>query len=243
MRPVLSGTARLVLDPLLAVLFPARCPACDSFLAQPTHGPLCGACWQNLPRHLGPLCACGTPLGRSGACARCRRGLQPVSAGCSLGPFEGSLRLLVHELKYRGRRRVAERLAEALSARAEVRAVLSPGVLLVPVPLHPRRHSERGFNQSELLAQALARRLNLECAPACLVRRKDTAAQTGLSAAQRRKNLAGAFVVRRRAPLLGRVVVLVDDVVTTGATVSACARALREASVAELRLCSAARVL
>jgi ComF family protein len=150
---------------------------------------------------------------------------------------------LVHELKYRGRRRVAERLAEALCARPEVRAVLSADVLLVPVPLHPRRHRERGFNQSELLAQALARRLGLECAPACLVRRKDTAPQTGLSAAQRRKNLAGAFAVRRRARLLGRVVVLVDDVVTTGATVSACARALREASVAELRVCSAARVL
>jgi ComF family protein len=165
-----------------------------------------------------------------------------VELGFSLGPYEGPLRAAVHELKYHGRRRVAGRLAEAIVAEGGSRAVLSAGAVLVPVPLHPRRRRERGFNQAELLAGEVARCLDLELAPAALVRRADTQTQTGLSAAQRRKNVAGAFAVRHRAQIAGRVVVLVDDVVTTGATARACAQALREAGAKAIRLLSAARV-
>jgi len=111
------------------------------------------------------------------------------------------------------------------------------------VPLHPRRRRERGFNQAELLARALAARLTRECEPAALVRRRETRPQAGLTAAARRRNVAGAFAVRRQARVAGRLVVLVDDVVTTGATVAACAHALRAAGAREVRLVSAARVV
>src|SRR5207245_7940394 len=112
------------------------------------------------------VCRCGLPLpGRAEACARCRRGLNPFSAGVSLGPYEGGLRAAIHELKYRGRRRVADRLAEILVDRPEARAVLAPPAILVPVPLHPRKRRDRGFNQSELLARALAARSGLALAP------------------------------------------------------------------------------
>jgi ComF family protein len=120
--------------------------------------------------------------------------------------------------------------------------VLSGPVVLVPVPLHPRRRLERGFNQSELLARELARRTGLEVAAKALVRRKDTAPQAGLSAAERRRNVAGAFAVRQRARVAGRTAVLLDDVWTTGATALACARILREAGATEVRLLSVARV-
>jgi ComF family protein len=156
--------------------------------------------------------------------------------------------VLVHELKFRGRRRVAGRLAEMLLASPEVRAVLAPeparavSPVVVPVPLHPRRLRERGFNQSALLAQALAEGHGLRLVEGALTRREHTPPQTGLSAAQRRANVARAFVVRRRAPVTGRIVVLVDDVVTTGATARACARALVSAGAAEVRLLTAARV-
>lgn len=239
-----TTASRLILDPVLAVVFPSRCPACTSPLQNPRRGPLCEACWAGLPRHRGPCCRCGVPLVPGGAtCGRCRRGLSPFSAGASLGPYQGALRVAVHELKYRSRRRVAGRMSEALLGDPSVQTVLAGASVLVPVPLHPRRKRKRGFNQSDLLAAELARRAGLGVADAALVRRKDTPPQTGLSAAARRVNVSGAFAVRRRAQVAGKVVVLVDDVLTTGATASACARVLKAAGAREVRLLTAARVV
>ena len=244
-----QATARLLVDPVLALVFPSPCPGCGGNVDRPTRGPLCAPCWEALPRHRGTPCACGFPLpaGLDGPCGRCRRGLGPFTRGASLGPYEGTLRVLVHELKFRGRRRIAARLAEALLQSPGAAAVLSadparPAPVLVPVPLHPRRLQERGFNQSALLARAVAETPGLRVVEGALTRREHTPPQTGLSAAQRRANVARAFVVRRRAPLAGRIVVLVDDVTTTGATARACARALLSAGAAEVRLLTAARV-
>jgi ComF family protein len=237
---LVAQAARRVVDPLLAVVFPARCPACARLVRLPRHGPLCESCWAALPRHAAPLCRCGAGGGR---CPRCRRGLNPIPQGASLGPYDGVLRLLVHELKFRGKRSVAGRLAEALLDTAAVRAVLAEGCVLVPVPLHPRRLRARGYNQSELLARELSRRAGRRLVCGALVRRADTPPQTGLTAAARRANLRDAFVVRRKGPLAGRTIVLVDDVLTTGSTARACARALRQAGAGEVRLLTAARVL
>ena len=238
-----TDTARRLVEPVLAVVFPSRCPACSLALAHPTRGPLCEACWAALPRHRGRLCGCGLPLPPALVlCGRCRRGRQTFAAWASLGPYEGGLRSVIHELKYRGKRRVAGRLAEALLAEPGARELLRGSDVVVPVPLHPRRRRERGFNQAEVLAGELARRVGRPCAPLALVRRKDTPPQAGLSAAARRRNVAGAFAVRRHAQVSGRVVVLVDDVLTTGATAHACARALLAAGASEVRLLAVARV-
>lgn len=234
--------ARRLVDPLLAVVFPSSCPACGALLAHPADGPLCGVCWAALPRHRGPSCACGLPLlPGAAACGRCRRSRQPIAAGASLGPYEGPLRVAVQQLKYSGRRRAASRLAALLLEEAPSGRLLATSDLLVPVPLHPRRLRERGYNQAALLAQELSRRSGVAVSEAALVRRRDTASQAGLSAAERRRNVADAFVVRRRAAVAGRVVTLVDDVLTTGATARACARALAAAGAAEVRLLTVAR--
>jgi ComF family protein len=176
------------------------------------------------------------------ACPRCRRGRQVFSAGASLGPYEGSLRLAIHELKFRQRRSAAARLAELMLEAEPVRRLLATSDLLVAVPLHKRRLRERGFNQSALVARELARRSNRPFCPDALLRRLETAPQAGLSAAARRRNVSQAFGVRRRALVAARRVTLVDDVVTTGATARACGRELLLAGASEVRLLSVARV-
>ena len=239
-----ASIARAVVDPVLALVYRAECAACGGSVERPRSGPLCAVCWASLPAHPAPVCACGEPLlsPLAGRCGRCRRGLQPFARGASLGPYEGALRTVIHELKYRGRRPAAAELARRLVDRGDVRSAIDGGAVLVPVPLHPRRRAERGFNQAELLARELGRRA---CIPVCdgaLVRRADTRSQAGLTAAERRANVRDAFAVRRKARVTGRAVVLVDDVYTTGATARACAAALRAAGAAEVRIVTVARV-
>ena len=239
----LASAARLFVDPVLALVFPTSCAGCGESMDHPRRGPLCDGCWGSLPRH-GRVCGCGVPVVsiHPEVCGRCRRGLSPFARGASLGPYEGALRVVIHELKYRGRRRAAAQLAQRLDREPGVRDVLAGAHALVPVPLHPRRLRERGFNQAALLADELGGRAAVPVFAGTLVRRTDTASQAGLTAARRRANVAGAFAVRHRSRVAGRVIVLIDDVYTTGATARSCAGALRAAGAAEVRLVTVARV-
>ncbi|MFN8545876.1 MAG: phosphoribosyltransferase family protein [Candidatus Binatia bacterium] len=131
----------------------------------------------------------------------------------------------MRRLKFEGRRTVAATLGDLLAARYPFAA----DALVVPVPLHPRRLRARGFNQALLLAHRLARRRCLDLGVRALVRLRDTAAQADLGADGRQANIRAAFAVRQPATVVGRAIVLVDDVMTTGATANACASALRAA--------------
>jgi ComF family protein len=148
-----------------------------------------------------------------------------------------ALATAVHGLKYRRRRRVAAALGPLLAARYPY----DRDAILVPVPLHARRLRSRGFNQALLLARALGRRYGLEVAARALVRVRDTHIQPGLSAADRRRNLRGAFAVRSPEIVAGRRVVVIDDVLTTGATADACARSLVTAGAARVDVYTAGR--
>lgn len=192
-----------------------------------------------------PLCdRCGDPLPawRSTSlplslCARCRRTPRRVTRARAIGAYDGVLRAIIHAIKYDGRRSLAKPLARLMRARAA--DLIANADRLVPVPLHPSRRRERGFNQ----ADDLAKHLGLPVSHA-LRRVRPTLSQTGLPAAQRHRNVRHAFAVTRAwRKLAGSTVVLIDDVSTTGATLEACARALKEAGVGEVRALTAARVV
>lgn len=166
-------------------------------------------------------------------CSRCRRTQRLIVRGRSIGPYEGALRNIIQALKYEGRRSVARPLG-ALMIRAGT-PVLDGADFAVPVPLHLTRHYMRGFNQ----AAELAAHIGLPVV-AALRRRRPTITQTDLPEVQRHANVKDAFRLRRHIPT-GAIVVVVDDVSTTGATVDACARVLLDAGAREVRALTAAR--
>jgi ComF family protein len=247
-----AALARQGTDGLLTVLFAPSCAACRRLLDVPTAGPVCEACWSAVRPFAPPACrGCGEPLPSwrllaldAGRCPRCRRTPRAVDAARAIGPYEGSLREIVHAFKYEARRSLAWRLARLM--RAHGADVLDGADLAVPVPLHPRRRRARGFNQ----AADLVRHLGLPALHA-LRRTRNTPSQTELPAARRHGNVRDAFALARRPwaragairkRLEGRRVLLVDDVATTGATLEACARVLKRAGAREVRALTAARV-
>lgn len=234
----------------LDLIFPALCPACHAPLGAGRRDPLCGTCWSGIPRLEPPLCEqCGLPLGvvpsrvdgstGPARCLGCRVDPPAFDRARGAGLYAGPLRHALHALKFHGRRALARPLAELIREQCE--AVLAPDVdALVPVPLARARLRERGFNQAELIADRLGALLDLPVRRRWLARVRETAPQTDLAAAERRTNVGGAFVAT--SDVGGLHVVLVDDVLTTGATCRECARALRAAGARQIDVVTVARV-
>lgn len=235
---------RAAADGALAVLIAPVCAACSAPIAAPTRGAVCDACWSSIVPLTPPFCAtCGdslptwrtTSLGTS-LCARCRRAPPAIALARAIGPYEGALRAIIQAFKYESRSTLARHLAERMRrAGAEV---LAGADAAIPVPLHRSRERARGFNQ----ARELARHLDLPLADV-LRRTRRTPPQADLPAARRHVNVRGAFEVKRGTMADGLVVVLIDDVSTTGATLNACARPLLAAGVREVRALTAARAV
>jgi len=243
--PALGARLTSFADALLAVLLAPGCAACGRTLEHPVEGPVCGDCWASILPLTPPVCdACGDPLPRWRAisvplatCPRCRRSRREVTRSRAVGAYDGALRSIVHAFKYDGRRSLAGPLAALMRARGH--DVLEGADAVVPVPLHASRRRSRGFNQ----ADDLARRLGLPVVRA-LRRVRATATQADLPAARRHVNVRDAFAPTSDARLLwNRIIVLVDDVSTTGATLEACARSLKACELHEVRAITAARVV
>jgi len=164
------------------------------------------------------------------------------------GVYEGTLRSLLHLLKYEGVEPVAERLGALIAAQLAAVSNLPESMLVVPVPLFKGRRKERGFNQAELLARFAVRAMRRmrpewegEFAPGVLARQRATKSQAGLSQHERQRNLRGAFFVPDPTPVEGRNVLLIDDIYTTGATARACSQVLKRACAASVWVATAAR--
>ncbi len=221
MRPpwpprVLASLAR----DLLAFAFPQRCPGCGG--AASPERLLCDACLARIPRLESALCVRCLVAGRDAAGCRAHPGFAARAAWI----YDERATLVVHALKY------GERPALARALGAEMARVIPPGHrpdLVLEVPLHRTRQRERGYNQAALLADALAEAIAAPRLARALARVRATQAQARLGPAERRANLAGAFRVSHPAALAGRTVLIVDDVLTTGATLEATLAPLKAA--------------
>lgn len=177
-------------------------------------------------------------MDEQGRCGLCQRGLTGFDGAYSFGSYEGELRALIHLFKYGKVQTLARPLGRFLrqALPRELRFDL-----IVPMPMHWKRRWERGFNQAELLALEISRGTRIPVAnPVRRIHHK--AVQAGLTNAKRRANVEGAFHVKRRKSLLGKRVLLIDDVMTTGATAGACSKALKRAGASHVTLLTVARV-
>ncbi len=176
-------------------------------------------------------------------CGPCRRRAPGFDYARSAARYEDVTREALHAFKFRGRRALAAPLGDLLVEAMEGRLPAGAPALLLPVPLHPRRERERGFNQASLLARRVGRAWRVPVRDDVLVRAMATHSQTELDAPARRANVRGAFRLRRPELIVARHVVLVDDILTTGATLGECARCLRAGGAAAVGALTVARVV
>jgi ComF family protein len=253
-------------DSLSCALFPCSCALCGRSLLRLTRVPICDFCCTQLPPQTGTLCACcGEDLGipnlsialgsdhpdSQPLCQPCRLAAPAFVKAVAYGGYHGELRSLVHLLKYEGMQPVARRLGRLLADSLEAfasSADVPRQMLVIPVPMHPVKQRQRGFNHAELLARAamaeMRRRhpqMRLHLETSLLKRVRVTVSQAGLTTHQRRQNLRGAFFAPRPGRLAGQNVLLVDDIYTTGATARACSRVLMNAGAASVRVATVAR--
>ncbi|MGC1782624.1 MAG: ComF family protein [Acidobacteriaceae bacterium] len=261
------AVARVLRSPIDAVscaVFPSRCRLCDQSLLHFSETPVCADCWRDL--HEQPtnhLCAiCGEQLGfgdlrfavsasaqeSAALCEMCERARPPFEQAVAYGVYEGTLRALIHLLKYERVAAAAKPLGVLLAESIGNFASLPDSLTVVAVPLHATKERERGFNQTILLAEATVKalqkhrpHLRLHLAFRALGRKRGTESQSGLTPHQRRKNLRGAFFVAESDKIAGQPVLLLDDIYTTGTTARECAQTLLRGGAAAVYVATLAR--
>lgn len=237
---------------LVDMVYPPRCAICGRFLwkrplVRETCSPFfCPNCLAEFRPLVSPLCPiCGQPFPSEATedhlCEDCLRRRPFYEAAWAPYRYEGSMLTGIHRLKYGAKSFVADALGPLLAQFAGIRLSGLNHLLSMPVPLHPKRLQERGFNQSLLLAGHVSRTLHLDLDFLSLRRIRYTPPQASLAKRDRKQNVRGAFELRDPGAVKGRSILLVDDVVTTGSTLNECARILRKAGAKEVFGLSLAR--
>jgi competence protein ComFC len=222
------------------LLFPSDCEICRTPLVGPGERVVCRACLDGLKMTHSPFCLCCGRFfdgsGDSHLCAACLERRPSFARHRSVARYEGVLKDIILAYKYRGFEVLAGALGDFIIRSLGREEGLWSGLeAIVPIPLHPAKERKRGFNQARLLARRLSQWTNVPLVNRRLVKVRPTPAQTSLEALARERNLKAAFRVRKPAGLAGKVVLLVDDVYTTGSTLRECSRELRRAGVKEVR--------
>ena len=241
---------------LFATLFPADCRLCGSPLINISRLPVCEECLTAVrPISEGVCSICGERLAQGQSfydqdetrCSLCQRAQPIFVKAAAYGSYEGGLRELIHLLKYEHVRPASGVLGRMLAdVIGDLHSLFAGEVVVVPVPLHRSKFRQRGFNQAEEIGRKALKGLGcstLMLAANVLERRRETQSQIGLSRHQRRENMRGAFAAARPELIRDREVLVVDDVFTTGTTVSECARVLRRAGASKVFVATVARTL
>jgi ComF family protein len=212
------------------LLYPPRCLICGSFVDDA----LCSACLGGFSRVVSPVCPiCGGPFHRGieedHVCEECLRRRPFFESAAAPYVYDGPIMDAIHRFKYEGKAHIAKAFGPLLASFGKEWLKEEEDRTIMPVPLHPRRLRQRGYNQSLLLARHVAAGLGGSLDFLSLRRIRDTRVQTGLKRDERRRNVKRAFEVVDRKAVKGKTVLLVDDVATTGSTLNECARVLRKA--------------
>ena len=242
----------MVAQGLFAALFPSDCRLCDAPLLNISRLPVCPDCISSMrPISVETCEICGEGMiglarpEEPQSCGNCRESRPLFDKACAYGSYAGELRELIHLLKYEQVEPAANVLGGML-AEAIGKLNIPEPVLMVPVPLHSSKRRQRRFNQAELIARAALKHSVVHGAKletSCLARTRATVSQIGLTRPQRAENIRGAFRVEHRERIVGRSILLVDDVLTTGTTASECARVLRKAGAEKVWVATVARTL
>ncbi len=240
---------RCFLEGVLDVVLPRQCVLCGTGLGKGTYHWFCEACAAGIPTPPARCPKCALPFQSEVAlahspehiCGDCRRGVHRFAKAHAVGTYEGCLRELIHMYKYGGKVRLKDDLVTLLLERTEVTGDRGAYDVLLHVPIHSSKVASREFDQAHVLAREFSRRTGIPHLEGVLERTRATAPQVGLSRAERRRNMRGAFRVSRPGAILNRRVLLVDDVITSGATVNECTRELKRAGASRVEVLALAR--
>jgi ComF family protein len=238
---VIPYLLRTLLKSALDFALPPRCAGCGTIVSD-VHS-FCADCWNQIEFLGNSGCGtCGLPLQSTevATCGVCLARPPRIERTRAAVAYDDLSRSLAIRLKYGRKVAIARTMACYMTPLVEQ---YDGDPILMPVPLHRTRLWRRGFNQSALVADEIARRLKIKCDPYSLRRLRRTAPLKGMTSLQRRKTVAGAFGIRDRRAVAGKTVILIDDVLTTGSTADACARTLKRAGAARVELITWARVV
>jgi ComF family protein len=240
LKEILTGIADLI--------FPPRCITCDNLLEQRGPLPLCASCEEKIRFIRSPLCPrCGLPFpaaeGEDHFCGDCIIAEKPYAVARAVGEYEETLLTAIHRFKYRGKTGIGEILGGIMADFAAGIWDMKVFDLIIPVPLHLRKLRERGFNQSVILARRISKRFDIPLDLTSLRRELFTPPQVGLGREERSANVRGAFSATRPERITGRRILLVDDVFTTGSTLTECTRVLIRANAESVAVLTLARAV
>lgn len=238
--------AKKIVSGFADILFPPECPACGTVLVAGGEHSFCSECLSTINFITPPLCAsCGLPFtatdGANHLCEDCILSPPPFSVARALGKYEEALLDVIHLFKYHGKVSAGEALGRMMAKACYDSLAIGDYSLIIPVPLHPKRLRERGFNQSLILARQISKMFSIPLDFITLRRKIRTEAQVNLSRQKRAANVRGIFEVTDRNRIESKKILLIDDVYTTGSTVKECSEILMKNGAGEVAVLTLAR--